>query len=218
MRIKVKSVNNAPVATVRLQICRESDDRGVRTAETENKLFSFFKELVETLPIENSEIDEDGYCKLEAAAEVTSAVKKGLTVLSFGSNSEAMLVLKLRRRGVKREYAEQAAAYLKKHGYINESGDAEREVERCLRKHWGLIRILAHLKSKGYDEQTVTVAEEMLSNEDFSAHCAKLISLNYSELPIDIKEKRKMISSLVRYGYTMSEIENAIDLVKRNAV
>lgn len=218
MKIKIKSVNNAPVATVRLQICRELGDSGACETETENKLFTFFKELVDALPLENSEIDEDEYCELETAAEVTSAVKKGLTVLSFGSNSEAMLVLKLRRRGVKREYAEQAAAYLKKHGYINENGDAEREVERCLRKHWGLIRILAHLKSKGYDDQIVNVAEEMLSNEDFSAHCAKLISLNYSELPTDVKEKRKMISSLVRYGYTMSEIENAIDLVKRDAV
>lgn len=208
--IKVRSVNNAPVATVRVQLINES--------ETENKLFTFFKEFVKALPLENCEIDEDTYNELEEASKVTEAVKKGLTVLSFGANSEAMLAMKLRRRGVSREYAERAALYLKNHGYINEDGDAEREVERCLRKHWGLIRILSHLKSRGYDDQIINNIERSLSNEDFSARCAQLVSLNYPELPEDIKERRRMISSLVRYGYTMSEIDNAIRLVRNGSV
>lgn len=210
MRIRVKSVNNAPVATVRLQLSCESG--------TENKLFTFFKELVKALPLESSEIDEDAYNELEEAAEVTEAIKKGLTVLSFGANSEAMLAMKLRRRGVRREYAEKAALYLKNHGYINEDGDAEREVERCLRKHWGLIRILAHLKSKGYDDQIIDNIERSLSSEDFSARCAQFISLNYPDPPEDVNERRRMISSLVRYGYTMSEIDNAIRLIRESSV
>lgn len=213
-KILVRSVSESSMPSVSLQLIY--DNNGETSAE--NKVFSFFREIYGELPLKDKELTEEEYDTIAHAAEVTAAVKKGLNLLSFSSNSEAMLAVKLRRRGVSADVAEEAAAFLSRHGYINETGDAKREVERCLRKHWGLSRIVAHLKSKGYDEQTVNDIETDLENEDFSEHCAKLIEVNYDEIPEDPHERRKLIASLARHGYTMSEIEAGIKLFKHYAV
>lgn len=212
-KILVKSVSESSTPTVRLQVIYTDEDNRI-----ENVVLTFLRELFSVTFKSGDELSEEEYSAMTHAANVTAAIKKGLQLLSFSANSESMLAVKLRRRGIDGNDAREAAAYLGSHGYINEDGDAKREVERCLRKHWGAARIIAHLKSKGFDEQTVSNIEAELENEDFSIHCAKLIAMSYCEIPEEPSEKRKLIASLARHGYTMSEIDAGIKQFKGNAV
>ena len=212
MEIRVTSVIlTQSSATVRIKI---SDIAG----HEEIKELYLLRDLVSDLPCEGDILDIASCNALIDASHDTEAVKIGLNILSFGANSEAMLITKLRRRKISPQSAARAAEYLKLRGYINDSSDVKRETERCLRKHWGLLRILAHLKSKGYDEQTLDDVERALSSVDFSAQCAELIMNNYSELPKEAGERRRMISSLSRLGYSIEEIDRAMRLVRNNAV
>lgn len=221
MTISVRSVARAADGTVtvrcRLQSEQSAEVRKYSKTHSEAVVFSFIYELYPALPEINSTISTEEYDAMENASKVTYAIKKASSILAYGANSEAMLVLKLKRRGIDTNTARRAADYLKRHGYLNESNDIERVVDRCLAKKWGPLRIIGHLKSKGYDAGSIITAKEILSNENFSERCANLIISEYGAPPHDRDAKRKMISSLLRYGYTASDINRALTMIENNS-
>lgn len=158
-------------------------------------------------------ISEEVYEQLEEAAELCRALRSGESLLSYGANSVQALTRKLIGKGYKREVAAQAAERLAGYGLIDETRDMRREVEKCLRKLWGSKRISAHLWSKGYATETIQELPELLKDVDFSQNCAALIKKHYGEVPADPDEHRRMIASLSRYGYSISEIREAIRLL-----
>lgn len=220
MTISVKSVVRTADGTVtvrcRLQSEQSADARQSSKTHFESAVFSFIYELYPTLPQINSTISTEEYDAMENASKVTYAIKKASSILAYGANSEAMLVLKLKRKGIDTDTARQAAEYLKRHGYLNESNDIERVVDRCLAKEWGPYRIIGYLKSKGYNGSSIIIAKEILSNENFSERCAKLILSEYGTPPYDRETKSKMISSLLRHGYTSGDINRALTMIESN--
>ena len=50
----------------------------------------------------------------------------------------------------------------------------------------------------------------------FIKNCAALIQKKYKGIPDDVEERRKMINSLMRYGYSYNEIKVACDFLKKN--
>lgn len=160
---------------------------------------------------EKGDIDCDRFELLLAEAEVCSAVKRGMYILGFGACSEKRLVLKLRSKGFSREAATSAAAKLLELGYINEADDAQREAQRCLKKHWGRRRIAAALCEKGYPKDAVASALEELEDVDFVGNCAELIAAKFGGCLQDAEEKRRIVAALVRYGYSSSEIKEAFE-------
>ena len=154
------------------------------------------------------------YDALESAARLYAAIRRGEGLLSYSSNSARMLTRKLNQKGYDRETAEKAAEILKDKGLINEQKDVEREVERCVRKLWGTARIRAHLWSKGFDREGLTELDTLLEEVDFAENCAQLIRKKYKTPPTDPAERRRMIAALARYGYSMSEIKEAISKIK----
>lgn len=155
------------------------------------------------------EISRFQFEELENAAEVCRAYLRALNILSFGTNTAQALHLKLRRRGFSQQVAEETVAMLRDRGYISEESDMQRIIEHCISKMWGSRRIISYLYQKGYDDETISLAEDALADIDFDSLCLELLSSRTDELPQDPQKKQKLISYLSRYGYSMSEIRYA---------
>ena len=159
---------------------------------------------------EKGEISEEHFDTLSEAAEICAALKRGMNILGYGSCSKKNMRIKLRSKGFAADVADSAAEYLEELGYINEKNDAAREAERCVAKYWGRRRIAAALYEKGYSESAVRGAVESLDGVDFEERCVTLIKKKFRYLPEEMNERKKLFAALVRYGYTSSEIKNAI--------
>ncbi|MBQ7321860.1 MAG: RecX family transcriptional regulator [Clostridia bacterium] len=151
---------------------------------------------------------------LEAAAMLCGAIRKGMSLLSYGAQSEKNMRQKLRARGFAPEVAAEAAAYLKGQGWMNEAEDALRLAQSCRRKHWGERRILSHLFEKGYSEAAVNEVRDALAEEDFLPDCMALIRSRYHGVPTDRHEQQKVTAALMRYGYSLSEIREAMSRIR----
>ena len=161
------------------------------------------------------EIDEAFFERLAFAAEFSSAVTAGARMLAFGANTKRGLVSKLVQKSFSREAAQEAAEYLAGKGYISEARDARREAENQVKKLRGRNRVVAALRDKGFGEDALLAAAEYLDTVDFSARCAMLIQKRYDGLLVDADSRRKLAASLMRNGYTMREIREAMTLVSR---
>ena len=159
-------------------------------------------------------ITEEMYDLLEDASELCRAIRCGEYLLSFGANSVQMLTQKIMRHGYSKETAHRASKKLEEMGLIDEQSDLRREVEKCLKKLWGARRISSYLWSRGFSQDALGELPEMLEEIDFAANCARLIRKHYASLPNDADEQRRMIASLGRYGYTITEIRKAFQIVK----
>ncbi len=156
------------------------------------------------------EISEETYERLEEATVLCRAIRSGEHLLAFGANTKRMLAQKLTQRGFSRDVSEKAANRLEQMGLLNEHSDLRREVEKCLRKLWGAKRISAHLWTKGFGADAMEQLPQILEEIDFSANCAALIRKHYGGVPSDRDEQRRMFASLSRYGYSLTEIKNAL--------
>ena len=155
------------------------------------------------------EIDEESYEALEAASQLCQAIRCGENLLSYGANSVQMLTQKLTQRGFLRETAAQAAQKLQQMGLIDEENDLRGELDKCLRKLWGSKRIWAHLWNRGFGSEAMNMLPTLLEEIDFPENCARLVRKHYTEIPTEREERRKLIASLGRYGYSLPEIREA---------
>ena len=169
------------------------------------------------LAIKYGDIDEQQYDAILFASQIHTAVRQGLSILSYGIGSENALIRKLISRGNSREIAEIATEELKENGYIDQDEDAAREAERGAVKLWGKIRITASLREKGYSDDSIRYALTYLraSGVDYIENCATLIRRRWGEIPSDPAERRKMVAAVMRYGYTTDEIRAACKTIKK---
>lgn len=155
------------------------------------------------------EISEETFDEINAAAELCSAFRKGLSALGYGAYSKKELVMKLCHKGVTREMANGAADLLEQMGYVNEAEDAARLAERSVKKFWGARRISSELYAKGYSPDAVAWALASLESVDFAALCEDYIRKKYKSIPDSPEGRKKLFSALMRMGYTSSEIKEA---------
>ena len=145
----------------------------------------------------------------ENDANVCDAYRRGIRMLEYGAKSKGVVAYRLREKGFSIRVADMAAERLEDEGYINETEDAIRVAELCIRRLWGSKKIMAHLFCIGYRGEALNAAEDMLSTVDFSEVCARYIEKKYGTFPRDKKEAEKVVAALMRYGYTASEIKSA---------
>lgn len=162
------------------------------------------------LRVAKGEIDADDFDRLQSAAELCSAVRRGMALLGYGACSKRALTLKLRTKGIAPDMARSAADLLERIGYIDETADAQRVAERCVKKYWGKSRISAELFSKGYSDQAVRAALDSLDEVDFAELCAEYIEDKYRVPPSEPEQRRKLFSALTRRGFSSSDIKDAI--------
>jgi SOS response regulatory protein OraA/RecX len=130
----------------------------------------------------------------------------GLRSLSASGGSCTQLRQKLRAKGVARDVADETAAQLCEKGYLQEEKNALAAAERNLRKLWGDRRILADLRAKGYGEEALRAVGALLEGEDGVARCVRLLQKRHFER----EDPDKLIAALLRYGYTRTEIRDAL--------
>lgn len=165
------------------------------------------------LRVHKGEIDRDYLDTLISEGEVCAAVKRGMNILGYGACSEKNMAFKLRAKGFDKESALRASKYLSELGYINECDDAEREAERCIKKLWGIKRIVAFLYEKGYTDTAVRLVVSKLEEYDFTGSCVALIERKFRALPEDREEQKKLFAALVRCGHTPSDIKKAFAIM-----
>ncbi len=167
-----------------------------------------------TLKPVRGEITEEYYDTLEEASQLCAAIRAGEHLLSYGANSMRALTQKLVQRGYLRETAALAAQKLCDMGLIDEVADLRRELEKCLRKLWGAKRIQAHMWNRGFGAEAMEELPALLEEVDFVANCAALIRKHYGTIPDDADDRRRMIASLGRYGYSLSEIRASFNALE----
>lgn len=171
--------------------------------------------LVADLRLVKGEVDRACYDAVVRGSELHAAIKRGLGILSYGSASERMLCRKLQMKGIRREIAEEAVEALRRQGYLNPAEDALREADRCIRKLWGRRRIVSALLEKGYSRAVIQETLESLSDDgvDFVEVCAERLRTHVGAVPADLNDRRKLVASLMRYGFENDEIREAFRLI-----
>lgn len=180
-----------------------------RGEQSENLVLPLSVDVYCELKPQKGEISEEQFLLLEVASRRCMAIRCGENLLSYGPNTAQALSRKIMKHGFSREEAENATAHLLSLGLIDELSDMEREVEKCLRKHWGERRIRAHLWNRGFDPRTLERLPEILESVDFSEVCADLIRKHYGGIPQDAESRNRMNASLYRYGFSFAEVRAA---------
>ena len=156
------------------------------------------------------EIDSETLSYLENCHAVAYALRRAYGIISYGASSYKKLFYKLREKGVDRDVAEQTVEIIRSKGYIDEDDLACRVCELCLKKYWGRSRIIRKLREDGYCDEAIGSATDFLDSIDFAQQCAMLIEKRYMSIPSDQYEVQKMFASIARYGYSGSEIREAV--------
>ena len=151
------------------------------------------------------------YDAVERESMIYAAYKRALYLLGYASSSKRALIRKLVSKGFEAEYSALAIERLEANGLLCESDFALREGEICLQKLWGPERIRAHLKEKGYTDESINSVFFAFEDSgiDFDENCALLVEKKYPRLPTDKKDLQKAIAALMRYGYSLSQIKRA---------
>ena len=158
------------------------------------------------------EIDEEMLDTLVRCDAVARALHRAYGIIAYGACSYRKLARKLREKGVESEIADMAIEIVKSKDYINEDYLAQRVCELCVKKYWGRSRIIRKLREDGYCEEAIDSAIEYLDTVDFSEQCAELIEKRYMLIPSDKYEMQKTFASIARYGYSGSEIKEAVKI------
>lgn len=179
---------------------------------TEARRYSLQTELFSNLDLHRGVISREKLDEVEAAAQVSAAYTRALTILAYGANSAQALTLKLRQRGFDAEVAATAVSLLCQRGYLREESDAQREAERCLAKGWGRRRIEAYLRQRGYAKEAADLAMEEFEESDECERCTIVARRKCRSSPADEKEKQRLIAYLIRQGYDMTTIRRVLDM------
>lgn len=149
------------------------------------------------------------------AGKLCGAIRRGIALLGYGDQSARRLAYKLTAKGVDRDTAARATAYLAERGYIHEDDTATLRAEQDLRKGWGERRIREDLIAHGFTREAVEEAIESLPDVDWVENCATAIRKKYGEIPEDKGERQKMLAAMMRLGYDADTVKAAVRRILR---
>lgn len=211
MKIEIISVSAMSEGAEMLLALVLSNDEGKRERR---KLLLFTEQYLELGVRRGSVIDEETFEKIEEMSKVCKAMRKGSDLLSYSASSKVRLAQRLRGKGIDRESAEIAAQRLGDMGLINEELDVERLVASSLKKLWGKKRIYRELCAKGYERDFVSAELSKIDDELWVENCVALFRKKHKTFTDDPAVQKKIIASLVRNGYSFTEIKRAIEIIE----
>ena len=170
-------------------------------------------ETAKALELRRGYVERETYEKIKKESERLGAYRRGMTILSYGANSKKALERKLAARGFCADSVNEAVESLENKGYIDEDSGARGVAVSEIRKLYGERRIYEKLRQKGYTSPFPESVREVIEQTDFPENCARLIKKKYGSFPKDRADADKVIAALVRYGYTFSQIKNAISML-----
>ena len=168
------------------------------------------------LGLRKGEITPDGYDAVLAASARHSARKRALAMLGFGRCSAKRLSEKLAAKGVDRGIARETVARLASEGYLHGNEDALRDAEKNAAKLWGRKRIAADLRAKGYETEEIRWALDTMEEDgiDYAESCAERLRRSSVGMPDDPSQRQKVVASLMRAGFSLSEIREATEIFR----
>ena len=160
---------------------------------------------------EGDRIDDEHFLKIREEMIFDNARRHAFSILSYGENNKKTLVQKLRAKGFPYEVCENIALYMEHRGYIDEKKQIGLLCDTYLRKKFGKLKIKNELIVKGYQREDVEeYVSKNLNDVDFAENCAYIIENKYNPIPKESSEIAKMMGALMKYGYTIGDIKEAI--------
>ena len=218
MTFEITAVRSAPNDSVAVEITVGNGENSCK------ETFVISARTHADMHIYKGSCTQELYDTLELESKIHAAFLRGVYILGFGNCSEKMLLSKLIQKGFDKESCSMAITRIRERGYIDDRSGAIREAEKCAQKLWGTNRIRADLIQKKYSSEDIDAAIFALEDAqiDFEESCAKLIDKKYPALPTERTEIQKLIASISRYGYSISQIKSAYATVsherKRHAL
>ncbi len=167
------------------------------------------------LGVKAGEITAERADELIEAGRLCGAIRRGAALLGYGDQSARKLAYKLTAKGIDRETAASAVAYLAAKGYIRESGTAALRAQQGVGKLWGPRRIREDLRAQGFTPDAVEEALDALSEVDWAENCAAAIRKKYGEVPADKAERQKLTAAVMRLGYDSDTARQAMRMLLR---
>ncbi len=149
------------------------------------------------------------------AGKLCGAIRRGISMLGYGDQSARRLAYKLTAKGVDRDNATRAVAYLTERGYIREESTATIRARQGAGKGWGERRIREDLMAHGFTREAVEEAMDEISDTDWEENCAAVIRKKYGEIPEDRGDRQKLIASMMRLGYDADTVKEAMRIILR---
>lgn len=163
---------------------------------------------------EGDTIDDNHFLKIREEMIFDNARRHAFAILSYGENNKKTLVQKLRQKGYPYEICENIALYMEHRGYIDEKKQIGLLCDTYLRKKFGKLKIKNELIAKGYKREDVDeFVSRNLNDVNFAENCAYIIENKYNPIPKESQELAKMMGALMKYGYNISDIKEAVRMV-----
>lgn len=134
-----------------------------------------------------------------------TATGYAMTLVSSQAMTERALRDKLARREYGEEETEEAVAYVKRFGYVNDKRLAEAMIEKLAARHYGRFKICRYLASKGIDGDIIESLD--FSEIDFPRYCASLIRKYPTE------RRDAMLRAVKNAGYSLTDFKAAMRLI-----
>lgn len=167
---------------------------------------------------EGAEIPEELVEKITAEVVLKRAKLRAMHLLNDMDRTESGLRTKLIQGGYTEDIADQAMAYVKSFGYINDKGFALRFIEGR-KNSKSRKEVYASLIQKGVPSEIAEEAiEECYENhEEYEAIRALLKKKKFNPDTADEAEKRRIYGFLARKGFRYDDIRHVIQVYDWNA-
>lgn len=209
---RILAVANGEEAEISMEISNGKESQQIKGRVSASMFSDLALPLTLSAPLS---VDRARCDEILRCMKLWSAIKKGISLLGYASNTAKGLSRKLKMKGYPTDIAEEAASYLKEKGYIRESDDAFLFAENlALHKFYGKNRIKKEMFVKGFPEDVIRETLECMEF-DFSEVCARRIrSMGGVGIFKNTEEKNKAVSALMRYGFSYQDIREATELLK----
>ena len=167
---------------------------------------------------EDSELEEEIYQNLRKEIVLKRAKLRAMHLLNDMGRTESQLRTKLLRNDYPSDIVEEAIAYVKSFGYINDAEYARNFIENRKEKK-SKKEIYAALCQKGLPKDLIeTALEECYADDDSIAAIEAIVrKKKFDPKSTDYKEMQKMMGYLVRKGFRYDDIRQVIQVSEWNA-
>lgn len=149
--------------------------------------------------------------EIKRAADYRKARERALYLLEYRDHSYFELVEKL-EKSVDYDIAAKTAAKMAELGFLNDDRYCRRLAKEYMTvKRWGVYRVKAQLRKKGFDRELIDQAvSECLDTVDIYDVIRQLVEKKYLKYLTDQKGIKKTTDALVRQGHSYSDIKEVL--------
>ena len=167
---------------------------------------------------EDSKLEEEIYQNLRKEIVLKRAKLRAMHLLNDMGRTESQLRTKLLRNDYPSDIVEEAIAYVKSFGYINDAEYARNFIENRKEKK-SKKEIYAALCQKGLPKDLIeTALEERYADYDSIAAIEAIVrKKKFDPKSTDYREMQKMMGYLVRKGFRYDDIRQVIQVSEWNA-